>query len=102
MSTWLTACKVDGFSAASSYYGGGIGGMKDLSAKCPVILHFGEEDHAIPLTEVDEFKAAQPGCPVHIYPAGHGFNCEQRGSHHPDSKRIARERTLDLFGKEIG
>lgn len=100
--TWLAACKVDGFSAASSYYGGGIGGMASLEAKCPVIFHFGEQDHAIPLTEVDALKAAQPNCPVHIYPAGHGFNCEQRGSYHPESKTIARERTLAHLGKTLG
>ena len=100
--TWLAACKVDGLSAASSYYGGGIGGMIDLDAKCPVIFHFGEEDHAIPMTEVNSVKAAKPDCPVLVYPAGHGFNCEQRGSHHPESKKIARERTLQLFAKHVG
>jgi carboxymethylenebutenolidase len=100
--TWLAACKVDGFSAASSYYGGGIGGLVDLKPKCPVIFHFGEQDHAIPLTEVDKVKAALPNNTVHIYPAGHGFNCEQRGSFHPESRKIALERTLVLFGKEVG
>lgn len=100
--TWLAACKVDGFSAASSYYGGGIGGMASLAPKCPVIFHFGEQDHAIPLTEVDQVKAAQPDCPVYLYPAGHGFNCEQRGSYHAESKAIARERTLAHLGKTVG
>lgn len=100
--TWLAACKVDGLSAASSYYGGGIGSMKDLAAKCPVIFHFGEEDHAIPMDEVDSVKAAQPACPVYVYPAGHGFNCEQRGSHHPESRAIALERTLAHLGANLG
>ena len=100
--TWLAACKIDGFAAASSYYGGGIGGMVDLTPKCPTIFHFGEEDHAIPMDEVGKVKDAHPGCPVHVYPAGHGFNCEQRGSYHPESRKIALERTLDLFGKHVG
>ena len=76
--------------------------MVNLSSKCPTIFHFGEEDHAIPMTEVDQLKAAQPACQVHIYPAGHGFNCEQRGSYHPESREIALERTLAHFGKEVG
>ena len=100
--TWLAACKIANFSAASSYYGGGVGGMMDLSPKCPTIFHFGEEDHAIPMTEVDQVKAAQPNSPVHVYPAGHGFNCEQRGSYHAESRKIALERTLTHFGKEMG
>ena len=100
--TWLAACKIAKFSAASSYYGGGVGEMMGLSPKCPTIFHFGEEDHAIPMTEVDQVKAAQPNSRVHVYPAGHGFNCEQRGSYHAESRKIALERTLALFGKEVG
>ena len=100
--TWLTACGLDGFAAASSYYGGGIGGVKDLRPKCPVIFHFGDQDHAIPMDEVEAVTAAQPNSPVHVYPAGHGFNCEQRGSHHPESRAIARERTLALFRTHVG
>ena len=32
-----------------------------------------------------------------IYPAGHGFNCDQRGSYHADSAKLARTRSLDFF-----
>ncbi len=100
--TWLAACKVDGLSCASSYYGGGIGDMASLTPKCPVIFHFGEQDHAIPMTEVDQVRTAQPDCPVHVYPAGHGFNCEQRGSYHKESREIAHERTLGLLTRTVG
>lgn len=100
--TWLTACGVEGFSAASSYYGGGIGGAKDLEPGCPVIFHFGDQDHAIPMSEVESVREAQPDSRVFVYPAGHGFNCEQRGSHHPESRAIARERTMALFAEHVG
>ena len=100
--TWLAACQVARFAAASSYYGGGIGGMASLSPQCPVIFHFGEQDHAIPMSEVEQVRTAHPECPVHVYPAGHGFNCEQRGSYHESSRNVARERTLDLFARQIG
>jgi carboxymethylenebutenolidase len=36
------------------------------------------------------------------YPAGHGFNCDQRGSYHADSAKVARSRTLDFLRKHVG
>jgi carboxymethylenebutenolidase len=101
---WLAATRLDGFAASSSYYGGGIGTVAEEKPRCPVIMHFGDKDHAIPLTEVDKVRAAQKGRPVeiHVYAAGHGFNCDQRGSHHAESAKLARERTLDFFRKQIG
>lgn len=99
---WLTATRLDGFSVAASYYGGGIGTFADEKPHCPVILHFGEKDHAIPMTEVDAVRQAHPELPVHVYPAGHGFNCDHRGSFEPKSAEIARERTLAFFAKHLG
>ena len=99
---WLTATRLDGFSAVASYYGGGIGNFAAEKPHCPVILHFGENDHAIPMTEVDAIRKSHPELPVHVYPAGHGFNCEQRGSFEPKSAEIARERTLAFFAKNLG
>lgn len=102
--TWLSACRLDGFAAAVSYYGGGIGNVAGETPRCPVQMHFGETDHAIPLTEVDKVRAAQKGRAVetHVYPAGHGFNCDQRGSYHADSAKRARERTIAFFKKHVG
>jgi carboxymethylenebutenolidase len=37
-----------------------------------------------------------------IYPAGHGFNCDQRGSYHAESAKLARSRSLDFLKKNIG
>lgn len=99
---WLTATRLEGFSAVASYYGGGIGNFAEEQPHCPVILHFGEKDHAIPMTEVDAVRTAHPELPVHVYPAGHGFNCDHRGSFEPKSAEIARERTLAFFAKNLG
>jgi carboxymethylenebutenolidase len=101
--TWVSCTKLDGFSAGSSYYGGGIGNFAADKPKCPVICHFGEKDHAIPLDEVQKVKdAGHPGVEVHIYPSGHGFNCDERGSYDAASAKLARERTLAFFRKHIG
>lgn len=99
---WLSATRIDGFSAGSSYYGGGIGAVAEEKPHCPVVFHFGEQDHAIPMEEVDKVKAAHPELSVNLYPAGHGFNCDHRGSYDATSAKIARERTLELFAQHIG
>lgn len=99
---WLATTRLDGFSAGASYYGGGIGAVAAEQPKCPVIFHFGEKDHAIPMEDVNKVKAAHPELAVNLYPAGHGFNCDHRGSYDATSARIARERTLELFADKIG
>jgi carboxymethylenebutenolidase len=99
---WVSAAKLDGLACSAPYYGGGILASKDLRPRCPAMLHFGETDHAIPIAEVQAMKAARPELTIHVYPAGHGFNCDQRGSYHAESAKLARERTLAFFRKHLG
>ena len=91
---WLAACRQPGLAAAVSYYGGGIGELVDLSPRCPVLAHFGDRDASIPLGVVDALRTAHPEVEIHVYPAGHGFNCDQRGSYDAASAALARERSL--------
>ncbi len=100
--TWLSACEANGVSAASAYYGGGIAGEIKRSAKCPVIMHFGELDAHIPISDVDKIAAAQPDVEVFVYPADHGFNCNHRGSYDADAAKLAKSRTLEFFANHLG
>ena len=68
----------------------------------PVMAHFGDQDHWIPLDTVEVFKKAQPGVAVHVYAANHGFNCDQRGSYNEAAAKLARERTLAFFAQHLG
>jgi carboxymethylenebutenolidase len=99
---WLAASRVPGLAAAVPYYGGAIPNFKDEKPRIPVMLQFGETDHSIPLEKAKEVAAANPEATSHFYPAGHGFNCEQRGSYHEASAKQARERTLEFFRKHVG
>ena len=99
--TWLAACELKGVAAASSYYGGGTAKEATRSAKCPVIMHFGERDAHIPLTDVETIHKAQPNIEIFIYPADHGFNCDERGSYDAASAALAKQRTLAFFGKHL-
>jgi carboxymethylenebutenolidase len=57
-------------------------------------MHFGETDHSIPLSNVETIRRLRPDCPVHVYPAGHGFNCDERASFHAESAALAWTRSL--------
>ncbi|MBI3532246.1 MAG: dienelactone hydrolase family protein [Burkholderiales bacterium] len=102
--TWRTACLLHGVSAAVPYYGGGITAPAEIARtpKCPVLAHFGEKDHWIPLDGVAAFQKAHPEVETHIYPANHGFNCDHRGAYDAAAASLARERTLAFFAKYIG
>ena len=99
---WAAAARLSGLSAAVGYYGGRILSMRDLQPKAPVMLHFGEKDQHIPITEVRAFAAARPDVPVHVYPADHGFNCDCRPSYDGPSATLASRRTLEFFGRRLG
>lgn len=98
---WLTACDLTGVSAASCYYGGGVANELNRSAKCPVMMHFGELDAHIPLSDVDKVKESQPDVDVFVYDADHGFNCDHRASHNAAAAALAKSRTLDFFAQHL-
>jgi carboxymethylenebutenolidase len=101
--SWLTACRLDGFAAATCYYGGNIADFANEKPKCPVLIHVGDQDKSITAEKVEIVKKAHPEIPYYVYPgAGHGFNCDHRGSFHKESADLARQRTFDFFKKNIG
>jgi carboxymethylenebutenolidase len=90
--------------ASVGYYGGGIAQqLLDREPRVPLLLHFGEEDHAIPLDDVEKIRAAWPAADVHVYPgAQHGFECDQRPTYHAHAARVALSRTLRFFFEQLG
>jgi carboxymethylenebutenolidase len=96
---FLAATRLDDFVAASCFYGGQIAKFADEKPKCPTQMHFGEMDQHIPMSDVQTIKTKRPDCEVFVYPAGHGFYCDERGSFHAPSAKEAWDRTLALFEK---
>jgi carboxymethylenebutenolidase len=100
---WLSAARVPGLACAICYYGGGMHEAVGEQPKVPVLAHFGEKDSMIPVEGVKKLAAAHAAtAEVHIYPADHGFNCDQRGSYHADSAKLARERSLAFLRRHVG
>ena len=99
---WMGAARVGGLAAVVAYYGGGVIESSTEQPRCPVMLHFAERDSISPPDGIRAFRAAQPAAAVHVYAADHGFNCDQRGSHHKPSADLARERTVAFLREHVG
>lgn len=90
---YVAACELP-ITCAVSYYGGQIREHLGKSPRRPVMYHFGEKDPYISPADIEKIRAADPNGTFHLYPADHGFNCDERASYDAPSARLARERTL--------
>ena len=99
---FLAATRLDGLSAAVCYYGGRIAAFADEQPRCPVQMHFGDQDQSIPMSDVETIKQKRPDCEIHVYPgAGHGFHCDERGSFNEQSAKTAWQRTTAFLQKHM-
>jgi carboxymethylenebutenolidase len=100
---FMAATRLSGLKAAVGYYGGFIAKVADEKPKIPVQLHFGEKDHGIPMSDVETVKQKRGGdTEIHVYPeAGHGFHCDERGSFHSESSKVAWQRTTEFLAKHM-
>ena len=100
--TFLSATRLNGISAAVGYYGGGIATVASEKPKVPTMLHFGDKDQSIPMSDVEKVQAARKDAAIYIYSAGHGFSCDERGSFDAAASKTALDRTLAFFAQHIG
>ncbi|MGH6883547.1 dienelactone hydrolase family protein [Hypericibacter sp.] len=99
---FLSATRLPGLACTVGYYGGMIAAHAQEKPKVPVMLHFGEHDHGIPLSDVEKIKAARPEVKIFTYDAGHGFSCDERPSFDKASHEKALGRTLAFFKEHLG
>jgi carboxymethylenebutenolidase len=98
---FLAATRLPNLKAAVAFYGGQIVKFASEKPKCPIQMHFGEQDANIPMSDVAIIKEKRPEAEIYTYPAGHGFYCDERGSFHDASARLAWERTLAFLDKHM-
>jgi carboxymethylenebutenolidase len=99
---FLAATRLSGVAATVGYYGGMIVQHLEEMPKVPVILHFGETDQSIPMADVEKIKKAQPGVPIYVYAAGHGFSCDERGAYNAAAAKLALDRTTAFLKQHVG
>src|SRR5215469_11382719 len=53
---FLSACRLDGIACTVGYYGGFIAQHADEKPRVPCMLHFGDQDQSIPMSDVEKIK----------------------------------------------
>ena len=86
---------------AVSYYGGRTMPFVREQLQAPMMFHFGERDPIIPSEHVAAHREQHPDAVFHLYPAGHGFNCDERADFHAHSAQLALEHTVGFFGRHL-
>jgi carboxymethylenebutenolidase len=87
---------------AVSYYGARTIPFVNERAQAALLFHFGERDGSIPPADIATIRAAHPQADVHVWPAGHGFNCDQRADYDAASAEKALAVTLEFLQRELG
>jgi len=86
---------------AVSYYGGRTVPFLHERLGAPMLFVFGENDPIISAEDVALHREQQPAATFHVYPAGHGFNCDQRADYHASAAADALQRTLAFFERNL-
>jgi carboxymethylenebutenolidase len=86
---------------AVSYYGGRTMPCLHEKLQAPMLFHFGEQDPIIPPEHVAAHRAQHPEAAFQVFPAGHGFNCDERADYHPESAAAAFEHTIEFFTRHL-
>jgi len=120
----LLAASLTGIAATCDFYGAGVasgrpgGGPPTLEEVAGVrgrlLCVCGKEDALIPPRDVAALEQAlaaanagrqaggQRPHRLLLLPGGHGFLCDQRADHHPESAAIAWAEMLTFFGESLG
>lgn len=94
------ACSRLGIPAVS-YYGGRTVPFLNEKPAASLLLHFGEQDTIIPPADIEKHQEALPEAEIHVWPAGHGFNCDQRADYNATVAVQALQRTLAFFSLHL-
>ena len=70
-------------------------------ARAPMLFHFGEHDPLIPPEHVALHREHHPEASFHLWPAGHGFNCDERSDHDPDCAAAAMDHTVSFLTRHL-
>jgi carboxymethylenebutenolidase len=100
---WRSACHLDGIAAAVCYYGTQIDPYTAEQPRCAVLMHFGDCDPIATLEHAGALRAAQGSrVEIQVYPAGHGFNCDETENFHESSSMLALRRSLEFLAAHCG
>jgi carboxymethylenebutenolidase len=99
---FFAATRLTDIVCAVGYYGSQIVPGVHEAPKVPLMLHFGDADASIPLSDVETIRRVRPEVAIYVYPGKHGFNCDARANFVPASSQVAFGRTLEFLSQHVG
>lgn len=97
---FLANCRL-GLPAVSYYGGRTVPFLGHEHSTAPLLMHFGENDPLISPEDVAMHREHLPQAHIEVWPAGHGFNCEERADYDEPSAQGALQRTLAFFARTL-
>lgn len=85
-----------------SYYGARTVPYLHEVPRGPQLFHFGGRDTSIPESAIQAHRDALSEAEIHVYAAGHGFNCDIRADYDADAAMLAWQRSLGFFAQVLG
>jgi carboxymethylenebutenolidase len=98
---YVSAIKLN-IDAAICCYGSQVVRHADTAPTCPTQMHFGDQDASIPMSDVEAIISKRRDCDIHVYHAGHGFMCDERGSYNASCADLAWSRSLAFLKQHLG
>lgn len=92
---YMAANKVQGLACAIGYHADGLlEGVRE-KRRVPTLIHFAEQDPAVPEEEIIQFRAWRPDVSAFLYPgATRGFVYSAAPTYNAEAAEKAKERTL--------
>ena len=90
-------------NARGSYHPDPLTAAK-FAMKCgadSITIHLREDRRHIKDIDVVKIQETHPNCPVHIYAADHGFNCDMRSQYNSYAAHVSGMRTIILFEQNL-
>lgn len=90
---WTAATKLD-FDAQVNFYGSHVPARLEQTPRCPTIMHYGDNDHVVPVAQIERIRTAHPEVTIHVYPgAGHAFFNPEQANYDAQAAALAWQRS---------
>lgn len=102
--TWafISAAELN-LDAAVIFYGTDVHDHLDRTLQCPTLMHYGDQDHILPIETVRKIEATYPESEFHVYSgAGHAFYNPEQANHHAGAAALTHERTIEFLNGKFG
>jgi carboxymethylenebutenolidase len=98
---WIAAA-MPGFDAAVIYYGSDVAARRHYTPICPVMAHYGDADHVVPMADIALIEAAHPKLELFVYRgAGHGFFNPDQPGHDETAAARSWQRSVEFLSRHL-